>query len=483
MSLGKAWWSELFRGSTADGKYLAPVKRPGALAGVTVLVAFALLLLPSAHQGLRAVTGSWMSNQSYHFGHDQLMSMARDAESRGDAKTMAFMAMRLWPPSDMIPLANKAVAMDPSLTWILSQAHYEDYNDPGARDWPARLQAWDPGNAMGYLVEAEVRSGEFNPGFKKPYDAIQSDPQWLEAGRKALEAPRYDNYRDRRLAFDKQVILANGITNPNFIAASRFTHWPDSHPASVYSKRLLADAKLALGRGDKQTAKRNAWTVVHYGEMVRAHAGMDIERFWSIQFLKPAFEILQPILASEGRAEEAAMLSQELEAMKMPYRLGGFSSLSPSSQAWIIISSTGMNLGTAFSIIFFTALLLAVLWLVAARFAPDLNSGKLFRSACWTARFAPAGLLVSLTVLAASYWPTSLAIRSYLDYPLNSSTVRNLSESAAAVYWFPESIRYSHWSAANHGAFWIFVVVGGLFSVAMIIGRNMINRAPRVKAA
>ncbi len=484
MSLGKAWWTELFRGGNAEGKNLTPVKRPGALAGVTLLAALALLILPSAHQGLKAVTGSWRSNQSYYAYHDELMSMARDAESHGDAKMMAFIAMRLGPPSDMIPLANKAVAMDPSLIWILSQAHYEDYNNPGTRDWPAKLEAWDPGNAMGYMVEAEVRQGEFNPGFKKPYDAIESDPQWMEAGRKAVEAPRYDNYRDRRLAFDREVILAHGITDPNFVAASRFTRWPNSDPASFYSKRLLSEARLALARGDKETAKRDAWTVVHFGELVRGHGATDMERYWSFQYLKPAFEILQPILVSEGHKDEAAMLSQETEAMTLRYFAGGgFSSWSPSSQGWIVTSSVGMNLGAAFSIVLFAVLLLAGLWLLAARFADDLASGKLFRMACWTARFAPAGLLVSIVLLAASYWPSLAAIRSYLDYPVNSSTVRSLTESAGAVYWLPENFRHSQTNSANHQLIWLFVVVAGLFTVAMIVGRNMINRAPRVKAA
>ncbi len=482
MSLGKAWWNELFSGSNAEGKNLTPVKRPGALAGVTVLAALALLLLPSVHQGLHAVTESWRSDQS-SVEHDQLLNLARDAESRGDAKTVAFVAMRIWPPSDYVSLANKAVAMDPSLTWIFSQGYYMTYRNPEARDWPAKFQAWDPGNATGYLLEAEVRSGEFNPDFKKPYEAIQSDPKWLEAGRKAIEAPRYETYRARRMAFDREVILALGSKSPDLISVSAFRlGGASTSSVTVYSKRLITDAKLALTRGDKATAIRDAWTVVHFGELVRSHGGSEMERFWSFQYLKPAFEILQPMLASEGRTEEATMLSQEMEAMTVRYPTGMFSTWSTSSQAWIITSSWGMNLGTLFSIVLFAALLMAGFWLLAARFSPDLASGKLFRSACWTARFAPAGLIVSLFVLAVSYWPNSVALRTYLEQPLTDSTMRSLRETYYAVYWLPQRVLHPA-SGANDSVFWMFVISFGAIAVLAIIGRNIAHRAPRVKAA
>ena len=92
MSLGKAW----LNGATSSDnkKDLAPVKKPGILAALVTVAALAILLIPSANQGLRAVLTSWNSNHEAA-EEAQFMQIARDAESRGDAKTMAFAAMRI----------------------------------------------------------------------------------------------------------------------------------------------------------------------------------------------------------------------------------------------------------------------------------------------------------------------------------------------------------------------------------------------------
>src|ERR1017187_8830396 len=143
MSLGKAWWNGAL--SSDNRKEHAPMKKPGILAALVTVAALALLLIPSTHQGLRAVITCWQPQRNqFDMYQAQILRMAREAESRGDAKTMAFAAMHFEFRKDFVSLANKAVALDPLLTWIYSQGYQSESWVPEARDWGAKLQAWDP---------------------------------------------------------------------------------------------------------------------------------------------------------------------------------------------------------------------------------------------------------------------------------------------------------------------------------------------------
>jgi hypothetical protein len=480
MSLGKAWWNGAFSGDSK--KEHAPVKKPGLLAALTAVAALALLLIPSAHQGLRAVLWSWQPNREAT-EQAQYMQMAREAESQGDAKTMAFAAMRLGSWKDLVSYSNKAVALDPSLTWIFSQGFFGDVYVPESRDWPAKLEAWDPGNGVAFIIQAEIRVAELSHAANSSLRGPKQDSQWLEAGRKAMESPRYDSYHDRRLQLDREIIRARGMKDPDVIVGSSLrSGWINLWLVQVYSKALLDEAKAAVERGDQQTATRDAWAVAHFGELLRAHGGTEIERLSSVEYLRPAYTILQPLVAAEGRSDEAKMLSQELEAMEPGDWATQYSYWLYTNYGWWRTASIGMHLGAAGSVLLAMALLFAGVWLFAARFAPNMGSGALYRMACRSGRYAPAGLLVSLAVLAGSYSPTAESVSNYLEKPISNVTMRNLSETYESIYYFPDLVR-SSLRYPSHTTFWMIVMVFGVLTIAMIIARNILNRKMRPRVA
>jgi hypothetical protein len=480
MSLIKAWWSGSI---SSDNKVeLAPVKKPGILAALVAVAALALLLIPSANQGLRAVLTSWQPNH-FRVYQAQLLRIAHDAESRGDAKTMAFAAMRFESRKDFISLANKAVALDPSLTWIYSQGYQSDSWAPEARDWAAKLEAWDPGNAVGYLVQAELRRSELIHDGQYAWDVPIHDPQWIESGRKAMESPRYDSYRVQRIQLDQEIIRAQGLNSLEAIWFGAFpSRWISGWPAQTYSNSVIKDAKEALERGDKVTARREAWAVAHYGELLHAHGGNDGERLSSVGYLRPAYTILQPLLAAEGRSDEARMMSQELEAIRpgAPGAVYGYSFYS--SGGWWRPASLAINLAVALAVPLSIALLFAIAWLFAARFSPQLSSGLLYRMACRCARFAPAGVLISLVVLAISYSPAAESVSDYLNRPISIGTMRNITEAYASIYYAQDFMRTAT-GGKYHPMFWMSVTILGFLAIATIIGRNILNRAMRPKVA
>ncbi len=480
MSLGKAWWNGALSG---DNKMKhAPVKKPGLLAALTVVAALSLLLIPSAHQGLSAVLTSWQPNHEAA-QEAQYMQMAREAESRGDAKTMAFAAIRLMSWNNFVSFSNKAVALDPSLTWIFSQGFFGDVYVPESRDWPAKLEAWDPGNGVAYLLQAEIRAAELSHHLNSSRGGPKQDSQWLEAGRKAIDSPRYDSYHNRRLQLDQEVIRARGLNDPDVIVGSSLrSGWINTWLVQVYSKTLLDEAKVAVERGDKQTAKRDAWVVAHFGELLRAHGGTDDERVSSIEYLRPAYTILQPLLAAEARSDEAKMLSHELEAIEPGSPATQYSYQLRSTYAWSRTASVAMNFSVASAVLLAMALSFSGIWLLAARFSPNLSSGTLYRMACRMGRFAPAGLLLSLAVLAGSYLPAAEAVSNYLERPISTVTRRSLIETYYAVDYVPHQFRSSP-GAQHHPMFWMIVMVLGVLTVATIIARNILNRTMRPKGA
>jgi hypothetical protein len=483
MSLGKAWWNGAL---SSDKKEHAPVKKPGILAALVTVAALALLLIPSANQGLRAVLLSWRPN-SFAAQQAQFLQMAHEAESRGDAKTVAFAAMRFESRKDFVSFANKAVALDPSLTWIYSQGHESDSWLPDAHDWAAKLQAWDPGNATGYLVQAELRRAELiHDGWRRRSggDAPQFDTQWMECGRKAMESPRYDSYRSQQLQLDREVIRTHGLKDLEVIWRGAFpSRWSTLWPVQVYSKIVLDEAKAAVARGDKQTATRDAWAVAHFGELLRARGATEGERRSGVEYLRRAYTILQPLLAAEGRNDEAAIIAEELEATKPGAPgSGAFFIWTDSFSARVRAASVEMHLGAAFTLLFASALLLAGLWILAKANSESMRSGGFYRAACRVARFAPAGLLASLALLAASYSPTADAVSSYLYRPISNATIQDLTAAYASLYWVSNDLRYSN-LAPYHPAFWMIVMALGVLTIAMIIGRNILNRTPRPKVA
>jgi len=58
-----------------------------------------------------------------------------------------------------------------------------DGHNPSLPEWAARLQSWDPGNAIPYLIEAQpigLRSSQHRPSITTPayLDALGNETAW-----------------------------------------------------------------------------------------------------------------------------------------------------------------------------------------------------------------------------------------------------------------------------------------------------------------
>ena len=154
MSLGKAWWNQLIYGG--NPQETAPAKLPGVATAILLLLAISSFALPGMRQGMVAIFDTWNFSRSY-LGAAHLQKMGAEAEQNRDASTLAFVAMRLPANSpEKVRWANLATSLDPALTWVYFQMQDErERPDANFSERIARLEKWDPDNAVPYLMEAQ----------------------------------------------------------------------------------------------------------------------------------------------------------------------------------------------------------------------------------------------------------------------------------------------------------------------------------------
>src|SRR5580658_3613954 len=123
----RAFFSRLIRRPAAKnepaligGQVPPPV--PWKLAFTCLAISGGLLFVPDLRQALSVTYSSWTSEFLPRDETAKWQKLGREAETRGDAEAMAFVAMRLPDASgdrfdDAARLADYAIAIDPSLTW------------------------------------------------------------------------------------------------------------------------------------------------------------------------------------------------------------------------------------------------------------------------------------------------------------------------------------------------------------------------------
>jgi hypothetical protein len=144
----------------------------------------------------------------------QLQQWKTDAESRHDARMLAFVALNTSDVSEATRLTDLAVAADAKYGWVYYHifGHGMNRKLPEAAALAKKIQAFDPDNAVGYLMEAE-QIRENDPAFKtwlsnvKPsYEQRFAQLDWRQAMEKAFAAKKYDAYSIARFDLERHVL-------------------------------------------------------------------------------------------------------------------------------------------------------------------------------------------------------------------------------------------------------------------------------------
>jgi hypothetical protein len=397
---------------------LAPRK---PLVWIALALALCFLAVPSFRKAMNLLP-LWRgveARDSRVFSEQALRKMERSGDQQKYARTLAYAALHS--PDDLrAAAAEKAIALDPNLTWISAKVSHATYLVPGydPKPWIARLQAWDPQNAFGYLLEAdasihadwETRWGHFLAFNGDLRRALAAEPRWRSPMEKAFASPRLDSYQDRQFVLDRTVLLEQGLDRPDklTIAASSF-QLPDLFMVKTYADYLRLDVgDAAEGAGDTEKALMAYRNVALFGQKLRL-GWTTVEHLFSAQLREDAYLKMIPLLRRSGRNPELAMaesslaLAQAEDPKSNPFERN--------SQTPALRSGQITALSLAFLILFAIA---ATLWLASVCFLRVRPVGH--RVANWVAArlaWGPALLPVTCLAVTASFYPYAGSIAQY----------------------------------------------------------------------
>jgi hypothetical protein len=489
MSLGKAWWNQVMYGWNENEKEPSAVRTPGPVALTLAIVALAaFFLMPSVHDGFSAVLDSWPPFNSRHAADYQRIAQA--AEARGDAKTLAFISSRM-NLEENARLKDKAVQLDPSLTWIYfsgANSWYVYNHVPQTHGWMQKLEASDPDNAVTYLTEASIRYSELWNQFKyqnpNSYELqkgkLLNDAVWLADMEKAFAAPRYDSYYDRAMDLQQSVLSAQKMRLPQDVTRGILEYYsPGLGMAQSYSQLLISRAKEAHQKGENAAAIHDAWTVVQFTERARVDIHGDYARVMLNGMEKPACELLQPLEAAAAHTEVAKLLAVQIESFShAPFQKNP--AFIPHDYRSMDATGIALHSAGAGVILFGGAAVLSVLFLLVARLAPALRKRAAYRWACNCGRFAPAGFAAAIALMAATFAPYLEHLHDYLAGFRNPATLQALTDMEGSLYQAPWKVL----RAVGNGVLWegvipLAVVVGILF----LSRKELFRRASRTTTA
>lgn len=296
---------------------------------IALAIALAFLALPSFRQVLAMipVPGSnptaWSSRA---FSERALRSIELSGDKQKYARTLAFISLHS--PDDLLAMhaAEKAIALDPQLTWISAHVSHATYLVPGydPHPWIERLKEWDPQNAFPYVLEAdanthsewESRWAKYNAATGDLRRALAADPRWRLPMEKAFAAPRMDLYTAQQFALDRQVLQEQGLDRPDMLMLAAWSQQlPDLLAVQMYQDIQLKDVgNSAEEAGRIEEALAAYWTVARFGERLQSDS-WDIMQLFSVKLRENAYKRLIPLLRREGRAEEAAAVEAALSVL------------------------------------------------------------------------------------------------------------------------------------------------------------------------
>jgi hypothetical protein len=234
----------------------------------------------------------------------ELETVARKAEKNYDAEGLAFAATRTTNQSESARLAEKAVHLDPKLTWIYAVVAVQYPSLPEINQWVPLLQQSDPQNALPNFIVAEKIDIDQVVRGKIPHRMEEQPAAWQNAMAAAFQSPKLDNYLARLTELDRRVLLRYRVNDPFQSLCDDRGYGLPSYAAwdsSRYANSLLESGQTLEVRSDRKGAFEKYLTVARFGQMV-GPAG----RFFLRTELQEAYKRLGAISKEEGNKVEAA---------------------------------------------------------------------------------------------------------------------------------------------------------------------------------
>ena len=490
----------------SEGSPLAPLASPASsmprtprfLTALLLAASLGILLIPDSREAMRATfqPGARFWNMAVNSG--DLQRFRQVAERNHDPEATAVVAMLSPDRAERISMADEAVRLDPSLTWIYTDVPTAEEPrvlpaQPMPPEWVARLENWDPDNAFVRMLRAQQKllrledSWQKN-GYRGDYieeakKELREDPAWSATMESAFEAPKYDSYFPRKFDLYRRVARRYQIRDPR-LALILVTRLPfsSSHTecAEIYSQALLDQAEAAAESGRYLEAIELCRRPAEASQRMGEQCHTDFEKLAWAQIERSSLARLEPLLAKTGQAREAGFLRYRLSALQTDF----YPSSPIRDWAWSENGWEGFAIRTlAFGVLLLSAAFLAgsAVLLVRDRQGAE-HPGLGFALASAAVDYGPLLLLLDALGLLIAYRPVSIMYDRYFDWSLPIYDFRGLVHALYTPYEWPEGVaRLSSQYLVAYN-YWIAAIIGLSILAAYIVFRGTVGRGRRAKA-
>ena len=274
-----------------------------------MLASLLFFLVPVFREAFRVSLAQWhdvlhVSPVGGRWSDPGLESLARKAEQNQDAEALAFVAVRTSNKSESVRLADNAVRLDPTLTWVYGVVAVEWESFPEL-DRCLALEKFDPQNALPHLIAAERIDIDYVDREMYPRSADKEPAAWKEAMASAFRSPKLDTYSKQLNELTRRVALRYKINDPFHVFLDYRWYATPSYAAldsARYATWLIAAAHAREARGDYKSAFENYSTVVRFAETMGENGSYPMA--WRLQ---DAFQRLGWLSEKEGNHQQAQL--------------------------------------------------------------------------------------------------------------------------------------------------------------------------------
>ena len=398
-------------------------KRSRLFSSAILLTTVIILFLPQSREAISTVCASWNDFRGYSSDLRALQNLATRAEREKDARTLAFVALATPDPDHEKTLADHAVAIDASLTWIYASHTAHPEFIPPSKDELVRLTAADPDNAFPELLAARVISEPLFQGllfhhspteveFEK---SLAADPQWITHMDRAFRAPRYDSYFNRHWQLIREAWNHHPDLSAFVIFNSMWSHsFPDVASIRHYGNYLVQTAREASAAGHAAEAEAQLKRVDDFGRLMSTQGEADLERMVGLSLSRQATNQLQNLYQTHWNEREGRQAAQRLKEIdgRIESIQHLFRPASPERFRAFDRRAFLVQLSAALAVLFAIAAVFSLFALELRLAVPSRGRMQLRCALCVAADWAPAALLFGFVALLWLFQPYAQILRS-----------------------------------------------------------------------
>lgn len=398
-------------------------KRSRLFTAAVLIATTGLLLLPQSREAISTVRDSWNGYRGDASNVRTLEKLAARAEKQKDARTLAFVALSFPEPERARTLADRAVALDPTLVWIYAARVGWQESSPLSKERLARLLTSDPDNAFPELIAAQVvyeprymaLVSRHSPTDQETEAAVTGDPQWAAHMGRAFRAPRYDSYFNRDWQLSQEIWNHEPSLPASIIFNGLWVHSiPDWLSIKTYANRLVRNAREASSAGDTERAQSLLRQVDSLGRMMTDRGESDFELFYGLTLCRQSTIALREVYERAGNSSQATAAADRLQQInsRRDALAHSFRAMESPQARMLERRAILVQFSAVFSVLLVFATAFSLLALELRREKQSSRRPRLRGAICLAVDWAPIALLAAFVALLWAFQPFASILRS-----------------------------------------------------------------------